>query len=658
MIVKVSKPSIYTFNYDVNQAGTDIDFVDVDNSNGGGDVVVVPSYVGRYSVLRFDNHNVAADFGACDHSGFDLNPTGTIEFLYIRDTGTDNDFDFHLYDGATRLVKFRFGIDGALFRVQYDIGGGWVTIRSNIGTRVWYIVRLDTDINGGANGDFNATLYDSVYTQLGTVTSIQFENNSTTVDIIKFIQQAPGHTATVSHLIDSVGITAEGYTIGDIQNSEVDVSSFIEVPRIFDGIIPFRKRLTFKTHPENESLFNENDTIDILDDSDKVLFAGIIKSKIQPPKTIYDFECDGLGNELFDRTYDKSFSSDNTGEKLQDIIDNGLKFIYRDSSITATATDYSYEYQRACAYMFYLARFMERQVLYIEPDGKAVSNDYDGLTATGKSWTLYDGNQTAFLINDRGIRNGYSLGNTGISSVSVRYKNNTPVIRPSSPSETFRQKRLNEFRDPKLQAVTEVNQLGDNLFNIFSADTIFLVLRIEGEGWLQPGETIEIQSSNQFTITQDDFLIIEVVYDPKNDVYVKMILSDNIITHQEFRSSLDTSPQQIHTAITQSFENQAAITALGRIRIGTYSGNGAADRVISVATDGVIHALLLIDNTNGWGDYFKTQGIAAKNAKVIFNIAYQTPRIELWNGNTQFRVSDIANRIGNTYTYIKFMEVT
>jgi len=52
---------------------------------------------------------------------------------------------------------------------------------------------------------------------------------------------------------------------------------------------------------------------------------------------------------------------------------------------------------------------------------------------------------------------------------------------------------------------------------------------------------------------------VKFVYDPKNDVYLNMILSNNIITPGEFKSDLDTSSQQIHTAALQSFENQNEI---------------------------------------------------------------------------------------------------
>ena len=212
--------------------------------------------------------------------------------------------------------------------------------------------------------------------------------------------------------------------------------------------------------------------------------------------------------------------------------------------------------------MFNYARWMERQVPYIKPDGEIMVKDYDGLIASGKSWTLGDGNQQVWLQDIKHLKEsipGYYFGNTGITSVSVRYINNEPIVRPATPSETFIKKRLHEHRDPKIQELATAQQIGDNLYNIFSKDTIFLGMGGEGLGWLQPGETVQIENTRQITITQAHFLLLSVIYDPKNDVHHEIIFSDNIITPREFKNDYDTSGQQIHTAILQSCENQADI---------------------------------------------------------------------------------------------------
>ena len=94
-----------------------------------------------------------------------------------------------------------------------------------------------------------------------------------------------------------------------------------------------------------------------------------------------------------------------------------------------------------------------------------------------------------------------------------------------------------------------------------SSDIIFLGLRIEGQGYLQPGKTVEIENTGEITITKKDYLILSFERDPKNDVYINMVLSDNIIFPKEFNNLHNTSPQQIHTSTVQSFKNQADIIA-------------------------------------------------------------------------------------------------
>ena len=766
---------MYTFRFDSLKTGTDIDFVDVDHSLLLGYIKVQHGgYTDRRThVLTFYNEigTGAIDSSGCEHTGFDITTTGTIEFMLQRLGTNSADFYVTLYDGATRLIKFQYEEDAQSSNWDYDNGGGMTEIYGALDWLIWYIIRIDIDIDAGANGQFSCYVYDDEYTLLGSVTNVEFENNATTVDELHFDTE---DDVVARFGVDCIGITAEGgYTQGDIQYAATNVSDKMENTRIHDGIIPYKKYFTFDCHPNYEAYFNKDDYIDILDDSNNILFTGYINTKSRNNAGIYKFKCSGMANEIFERTYDKSFSSDKTSEKLQDIIDNGLEFCYRDSSITATTTDYSYEYNRACIYIFNLARYLERQVVYIEPDGKVISRDYDDLVkaseyylgthnfrdeADGTSgtdidfvdnatlyngachiisdwqghrkvlrltddatpgedpnithietqatagtrefwvgtndvteewdfylfeaghdyivrlritdsaldyrdsvdawqeiqavvndtlyhlkivwradntfdvyvdgilqvdnqatnnnqasgvnrfiikcwgdstkyiyldaygdpdndanynvgdnllagWYLYDGNQNVILIDIPGLQDaipGYYFGNTGITSVSVRYKDNTTVIRPATPIETFKKKRLKEWRDPKLQAATEANQLGDNLYSIFSADTKFLGLMIKDEGWLQPGKVIAIINTNQIIITANNFLIVKFIYDPKNDVYINIILSDNIITPKEFKSDLDTSNQQIHTATLQSFENQSDLhTNLGDLGIGS-----------------------------------------------------------------------------------------
>jgi len=373
MIAKVYNNNMYTFRYEIGKAGVDIDFVDVYNGTGGT-IVVYGDTAERSQVLRmYKAIGVVADF---EHTGFNINTTGVIEFILYEGIQSE-DFVVTLYDGATRLMRFKYNYSPK--KVYYDNGGGDTEIYDNPSNETSYIVRIDIDIDAGVNGQFNCYFYDSNYTVLGSVTGIEFENNATTVDEVHFLVDDV-NSANGFYYLDCIGISAEGiYTQGDIQYAEVEVQDYMENTRIHDGIIPYKKIFTFDCHPKYEAYFNEGDFIDVWDVNDVFCFAGYIKTKSRDKNGIYKITCHGMANEIFERTYDKSFSSNKTSEKLQDIIDNKLEFCYRSSSIIPTTMDWSYEYDRACIYMFNLARYMERQVVYIEPDGKVCSRDYDDL---------------------------------------------------------------------------------------------------------------------------------------------------------------------------------------------------------------------------------------------------------------------------------------
>ena len=547
-----------------------------------------------------------------------------------------------------------------------------------------------------------------------------------------------------------------------------DVTKEISTIRYTDGIIGVEKRGIFTVHPDFHINWNEGDSIKIYDDNDLLEFHGLITNKNRGNNGLYVYKIDSFTNEIYRKTYENAYTGDDTDTKQKDIIDNACDFCYRSSSIVGTTTNYDYAYNRDLIYLFWLARFLERQVPYVEPDGKIWTKAHDGLAKndmiypgtyinnptlglTGTdipfvdSATLHDGaveivsdwqshrkvlrlqddvtggedptithnetqatagtrefwfgtnnvnqtwsitlnengvgtiigfrifgtdidwldsgaiwqkiddaandilyhikivwrtdnthdiyvngtkevdnqatrrnmtsgideftitassdsnqycyldaygdptNDTAYAVGDNEVAwdianhwqevflvdipgieeriQGFFSGNSGITRNTIRYKNNATAIRPvAATRDPIEQLQgilpLNEFRDPKIVAATEANQLGDNRYAIWSSDIIFLGLRIQGQGYLQPGKTIEIQNTGQITITQDDFLIISFERDPKNDVYVNMILSDNIIFPAEFTNLQDTSRIQIHTASVQALENQAAIAGI------------------------------------------------------------------------------------------------
>ena len=378
----------------------------------------------------------------------------------------------------------------------------------------------------------------------------------------------------ISSITDAVIIAI---TDNFLMNNDGDMFEFTDVTNEIstilytDGIIGILKKGIFTVHPDFHINWNKGDSIKIYDDNDLLEFHGLITDKNRNSRGIYVFKIDSFTNEIYRTTYENAYTGDDSDTKQKDIIDNACDFCYRSSSIVGTTTNYDYGYNRAIIYLFWLARFLERQVPYIEPDGKIWTKAYNGLVATGKSWDIIDNNQEVFFIDIPGLEEiiqGFFDGNSGITRNTIRYKNNATVIRPiAATRDPIEQLQgiitLNEFRDPKLEAATEANQLGDNRYNIWSSDIIFLGLRIKGEGYLQPGKTIEIQNTGQITITQDNFLILSFERDPKNDEYTRMILSDNIIFPSEFTNLQDTTRTQVHTASVQALENQAAIAVAG-----------------------------------------------------------------------------------------------
>lgn len=531
------------------------------------------------------------------------------------------------------------------------------------------------------------------------------------------------------------------------------------------GIMGIRKVGEFVVHPDLAASWNKGDSIKIYDQYDQLEFWGIIKDKNQNSRTgLFVFDISSFTNEVYDVPYEKDYTGDDTDTKQKDMIDNALDFDYRESSIVGTTTTYDYEYNRAVVYLFWLARRLERQVPYIEPDGKVWTKLYSalaknamiypgtynfrdgfpsdwadnsgadcdvfliddrdnhrevmryrdnsgvnfartdvditqGLDTTFEFWVTkssiaanttflfqfregasrkvyirfedndldyrdsldawtsikdnflvantlvhiklvlddsantfdcyidgvlegddleFNNNSTSgvdnILINTDGADTGYSGyidalgvstdpnytvgdnevawdlnnhwqdtffvdipgikevipgffdGNTGITRNTIRYKNNQTSIRPEEavrdPIELLKGAlSLKEFRDSKIEEDTEAEQLGDNRYAIFSADTKYLGLRVSGQGYLQPGKTIHIENTGSRTLAESNLLLISFWRDPKNDVYYNMILTDNIIFPKEFVMLGDTSRQQAHAAAVQSIENQMDINA-------------------------------------------------------------------------------------------------
>ena len=676
------------------------------------------------------------------------NPTTTItNLLDMGDFDNPDSWGVGMaYDGSN-LIRFvvKDGADHKL--MEYNISGNSATLKTDYTVSVMAnrnnVGIVPNEFEKGFSVDATETVYE-ITARRGGIRVLQNMANITDAVIIAI---------TDNFLMNDDGDMFEF----------VDVTNEISTILYNDGIVGITKRGNFTTHPDFHINWNKGDSIKIYDQYDQLEFHGLITDKNRNSRGIYVYKIDSFTNEIFHTTYEKSYSGDDLDTKQKDMIDNACDFCYRSSSVVGTTTTFNYVYNRALVYLFWLGRRLERQVPYIEPDGKIWTKAHDGLVrndmiypgtfnfkdeADGTSGMSIDGidgigtdytatiitsyeghkkvlsslraggfgdfpfttinqvsgtiefyigadgddslvriyesgtllmdiqfepsipriqlfhgngvggnttvnigtgafphiridfdcatdtwsvwvdgvsvftdqnfysdatatiitqigypcsngitgyfdaigyswdpaynigdNEVAWDINNNwqdvqfidipGIEEmiqGFFDGNTGITRNTVRYRDNAQTIRPvAATRDPIEQLQgilpLNEFRDPKIEESTEADQLGDNRYAIWSADTLFLGLRVLGQGYLQPGKTIHVENTGQITVAESNLLLLSFVRDPKNDVYSQMILSDNIIFPSEFTNLDNTSPQQTHTSIVQSFENQADIIA-------------------------------------------------------------------------------------------------
>ncbi|KKM60068.1 hypothetical protein LCGC14_1545600, partial [marine sediment metagenome] len=664
-------------------------------------------------------------------------PNGIFPALGLRGITYDgsNIFSMVLDDSGTNTL-FKFNISGNSFTELSTYNIALQLDRFNIGT-------VPNEFEK-AFGVSNEIVYEIKPNRGGVV---QLQDISALSD------------ANIKVITDNFVINIEG----DIFEF-TDVSSEIDEIEYTNGIIGIPQVGFFIAHPDHQANWNKGNSIKIYDQFDILEFWGIIKDKNRDDRGFYKFDIDAFSNEIYRVQYDNDYSADDLDTKQKDIIDNACDFCYRSSSIVGTTTTFDYKYKRAIAYLFYLGRFLERQIPFIEPDGLIHTEAHDGQTkqaqfygathnfkddtdgaeptgwtivdgtncettiissldghrkvlqlydnnavdqscfATSPTWTavaddpleywvridtitsnrfyltvyegatelmivfistddlryydgankdiklncivantwhhikiipddsantydvyfdgILEGNDLAYINNSttgytgirfntrggealtgwvdaigrgsdpaytvgdnsvgwelsnhwqnahfidipdiRDIQPGYFEGNTGITRATVRYKDNTLSTKPTIPSsgETEEEQLkgilpLEEFGDPKIEGSTEADQIATNLHAIFSLDTVYLTLFVEGQGFMQPGRTLEIQSSDQITVAKNDYVILQYTRDPKNDRYYNIILSDNIVLPTEFKTLHDTSPKQLRTALVRSFENQA-----------------------------------------------------------------------------------------------------
>ena len=642
----------------------------------------------------------------------------------------------------------------------------------------YYLMNYSIDDDYTPKGEYNIVLMLD-RNNVGTVPN-EFEKGfsiDSTETVFEITPKRSG-IRVLQNMADITDAVIIAITDNFLMNDDGDMFEFTDVTNEIstilynDGIVGIPKRGNFTVHPDFHINWNKGDSIKIYDQYGQLEFHGLITDKNRNSRGIYVYKIDSFTNEIYRTTYSITYSGDDLDTKQKDVIDNACDFCYRASSIVGTTTTFNYVYNRALIYLFWLGRRLERQVPYVEPDGKIWTKAHDGLVAedmiypgtfnfkeeadgtqgidiswadtvdtpasfeiisdsdghrkvfrgyyssgaggfdscihqfasqaktgwfeywlkvsditdsnyiyirelgvgdmvrfrisasqfqvyTGGAWRQVTGspipvnnvwyhiyiqwydeandlfdlviddvkyedgttcvnnqvagvdesiifvagaasylyldalacsleNDPTYTVGDNEVAwdinnnwqdvqfidipsieetiQGFFDGNTGITRNTIRYRDNAQTIRPvAATRDPIEQLQgilpLNEFRDPKIEESTEANQLGDNRYAIWSADTLFLGLRVLGQGYLQPGKTIHVENTGQIPVAESNLLLLSFVRDPKNDVYSQMILSDNIIFPSEFTNLDNSSPQQTHTGIVQSFENQADIIA-------------------------------------------------------------------------------------------------
>ena len=156
-------------------------------------------------------------------------------------------------------------------------------------------------------------------------------------------------------------------------------------------------------------------------------------------------------------------------------------------------------------------------------------------------------------------------------------------------------------------------------------------------------ETITAGASYHKAISFDDCDSIKLVLDNNHltlDLYFNILL----FFSKNLKPELDEhiADSTIHFTHTHLHE------------YGTYTGNGTSNRVIGGSL-WQSKLIMIIDNRSGYGWWIKTQQIAGKYAKISHDSLNYNNVVELFNNDTQFKVSGFANTNGIIYTYIRFV---
>lgn len=157
------------------------------------------------------------------------------------------------------------------------------------------------------------------------------------------------------------------------------------------------------------------------------------------------------------------------------------------------------------------------------------------------------------------------------------------------------------YIDLSLTNYTEVNQLATALKNIFSTDTLFINIRVQGKGFLQWGKRVNFKWNIKSILpTADDYMIVEWIYDAKNDRYLRFIISNNTVFEREFVNIQKQLGRDIVANAQMIDSAQSESTADGTVIPGARHDKFVW-RVPEPTADDFTQATLT-DNVNTWTD--------------------------------------------------------
>ncbi len=345
----------------------DPNWVDQDSNATAGALVIRAVTVGSLSYMLSDetgvNRMVLLEY---DISGASLSEL--IVFAGTSFPSFSNQFGI-TYDGSNILnFVLNLDADGKNYLYSYNI----------------------SDVSQSQEGEFNVALQMNRNNR-ATIPNELEKGFGMTNEIVYEIKARKGGIVQLQDISTLTDANIIAITDNFLMNSDGDMFEWTNVSnKTYDfvyngGIFPTRKVGTFKTHPDDSIYFNEKDSLKIYDDSNVLEVWAKILKKYKGDDGIPRYDIDFFSNELLRTTHNESFSANDTADKQKAIID-ALDICYRSSSIVATTTNYSYVYARIAMYMYDLARFMERQVGYTEPDAKVWTKAYDGLTKAAQHY--------------------------------------------------------------------------------------------------------------------------------------------------------------------------------------------------------------------------------------------------------------------------------